>query len=53
MNNLKTEIPPSRNKTSSKMMVIGDDNASTKNKIRLNSINGIIRIGEDFIDFSN
>ncbi|GAB4156912.1 MAG: hypothetical protein Tsb0033_08120 [Winogradskyella sp.] len=43
-----TEIPPSRKKEPSKMMVIGEKD--NPNKIKINITNGIIRFGEDFID---
>lgn len=47
--NLITEIRPNRKNESSKMMVIG--NEKSPNKIQINTIHGIIRFGEDFIDF--
>lgn len=43
-----TEIPPSRKKERSKMMLIGEE--VNPNKIKINITNGIIRFGEDFID---
>tara|TARA_Y100000815_G_scaffold109483_1_gene98053 strand:- start:1224 stop:2381 length:1158 start_codon:yes stop_codon:yes gene_type:complete len=43
-----TEIPPSRKKERSKMMLIGEE--LNPNKIKINITNGIIRFGEDFID---
>ncbi len=46
---LITEIPPSRNKEHSKMMVIGEED--NPNQIKIHVTNGIIRFGEDFIDF--
>ncbi|MFK7781418.1 hypothetical protein [Psychroserpens sp.] len=46
-----TEIAPSRENQSSKMMVIGKD--TSPNKILINTTHGIIRFGEDFIDTSN
>jgi hypothetical protein len=46
--NLATEIPPSRKNKASKMMVIGKE--TSPNKIKINTIHGIIRFGEDFID---
>ncbi|WP_458627367.1 hypothetical protein [Winogradskyella sp. PC D3.3] len=42
------EIEPSRKNRLSKMMVIGEE--SNPNKIQINSVHGIIRFGEDFID---
>ncbi|MAB49517.1 MAG: hypothetical protein CMC05_12900 [Flavobacteriaceae bacterium] len=45
---LITEIPPSRKKEHSKMMVIGDK--ENPNKIKIHITNGIVRFGEDFID---
>lgn len=48
---LKTEIQPSRNNKSSKMMVVGEE--TNPNKIQINTVHGIIRLGEDFIDFDN
>ena len=45
---LITEIPPSRKKENSKMMVIGDK--ENPNKIKIHITNGIVRFGEDFID---
>lgn len=46
---LITEIPPSRKKEHSKMMVIGEED--NPNQIKIHVTNGIIRFGEDFIDF--
>lgn len=43
-----TEITPSKKNKSSKMMIIGKD--TSPNKIKINTIHGIIRFGEDFID---
>lgn len=43
-----TEIPPSRKKEPSKMMVIGEK--ENPNKIKIHITNGIVRFGEDFID---
>ena len=43
-----TEIAPSRENVSSKMMVIGND--TSPNKILINTTHGIIRFGQDFID---
>lgn len=43
-----TEIPPSRKKERSKMMLIGEE--LNPNKIKINITNGIIRFGKDFID---
>lgn len=45
---LITEIPPSRKKEHSKMMVIGEK--ENPNKIKIHITNGIVRFGEDFID---
>lgn len=50
MGNVITENEPSRKNESSKMLIIGDK--SEPNKIKINSVHGIIRFGEDFIDFS-
>ncbi|WP_299130492.1 hypothetical protein [uncultured Winogradskyella sp.] len=47
--NIITEIQPSRKNKSSKMMVIGEETAP--NKIKINSVHGIVRFGKDFIDF--
>ncbi|WP_439150873.1 hypothetical protein [Winogradskyella sp.] len=47
--NLTTESQPSRKNKSSKMMIIGKEVAP--NKIQINTIHGIIRFGEDFIDY--
>lgn len=46
---ITTEIPPSRKNKPSKMMVIGEE--TNPNKIKINTVHGIIRFGEDFIDF--
>lgn len=51
--NLTTEIPPSKKNIASKMMVIGDETKNHTNKIQINTVHGIIRFGEDFIDISN
>lgn len=45
---LITEIPPSRKNKPSKMMIIGEETNS--NKIQINTVHGIVRFGEDFID---
>lgn len=45
-----TEIPPSKKNKSSKMMVIGED--TSQNKIKINTVHGIIRFGKDFIDLA-
>ena len=42
------EIEPSRKNKLSKMMVIGEE--SNSNRIQINSVHGIVRLGEDFID---
>lgn len=47
---LITEIPPSRSKEHSKMMVIGKK--ENPNKIKIHITNGIVRFGEDFIDIN-
>lgn len=47
---LITEIPPSRKKEHSKMMLIGEKD--NPNKIKIHITNGIIRFGEDFIDLN-
>jgi hypothetical protein len=52
MDNVKTIIRPSRSKISSKMMIIGDESTAT-NIAKINTINGIVRLGEDFIDIEN
>jgi hypothetical protein len=44
-----TEIPPSRKNKSSRMMIYATSTDS--NKIKINTVHGIIRIGQDFIDF--
>lgn len=44
-----TEIPPSKKNMNSKMMEIG--NKQNPNKISTHITNGIVRFGEDFIDF--
>ncbi len=42
------DVPPSRKNESSKMMVIGEE--TSPNKIQINSVHGIIRFAEDFIE---
>lgn len=51
MNNITTEIPPSKKNKSSKMLVLGDSTKVDANKIEIKSVHGIIRFGDDFIDF--
>ena len=48
-NGITTEITPSRKNESSKMMTIGK--VTNPNKIKINTTHGIIRLGEDSIDF--
>ncbi|SDS79757.1 hypothetical protein [Winogradskyella sediminis] len=48
--NVITEIEPNRKNESSKMLVIGKE--SEQHKIQINSVHGIIRFGDDFIDLS-
>ena len=43
-----TEISPSRDNKSSKMMIIGED--SSPNKIQINTSHGIVRFGKNFIE---
>lgn len=45
---LKTEIEPSRKNKLSKMITIGEE--TNPNKIKIHSVHGIIRFGEDFIE---
>lgn len=47
---LVTIIQPSKKGISSKMMIIGDETKNHTNKIEINTIHGIIKFGQDFID---
>jgi hypothetical protein len=47
-NGVTTEITASQKNKSSKMMLIGKE--SNPNKIKIDTVHGIIRFGEDFID---
>jgi hypothetical protein len=44
-----TEIQSSQKNKSSKMMIIGKEIAT--NEIQINTIHGIVRFGEEFIDY--
>ncbi|WCO00759.1 hypothetical protein [Psychroserpens ponticola] len=44
------ETPPSKQNKPVKMLVYGNDTPSVLNKVSINTINGIIRLGKDFID---
>jgi hypothetical protein len=47
--NVVGAVTPSRKNESTKMMVIGEE--TSPNKIKINTIHGIIRFGDDTIDF--
>ena len=51
IDNISTEIGPSKENQSSKMVVFGDESKTYSNKIEIKSKHGIIRFGKDFIDF--
>lgn len=50
---LVTIIQPSKKGISSKMMIIGDETKNHTNKIEINTVHGIIKFGQDFIDVVN
>jgi hypothetical protein len=53
INGNKMEVRPSRSKESTTMVVVGSKGSTTTNRIKFNTINGIIRMGDDFIEELN